>query len=143
MSSDALKSMISVALGNPNKDLVDRYPELTAIEKIACRYFCCSAMMMNGMYDIIKKDSEINEPFPNQPDLNPEDVVEARETDEKFLRNIENKIGISEEDSQNFRRMIFAFVGTRFLKEKEISWDMQPALAEGFRKYHKEQLEKN
>lgn len=130
MSSEVLQGIISVALGNPDESLTDKYFELTEIEKVACRYYCCAVMTLGGAYKFAKESD-----FP--------EAVETEESDEKFLRNIENKVGISEKDSNDYRRLVMAFVGNLFANKKEICWDMRPDLAEAFTKYLKEQIEKN
>jgi serine protein kinase len=48
--------------------------------------------------------------------------------DERLMRNIESKIDIPEQGSDDFRRMIAAFIGDLAHKEKRFRWDSNPQL---------------
>ena len=48
--------------------------------------------------------------------------------DERLMRNIESKIDIPEQGSDDFRRMIAAFIGDLAVKGKKFRWDSNPQL---------------
>ena len=48
--------------------------------------------------------------------------------DERLMRSIEEKIGIPEQGSDDFRRQIAAFIGDLAIKGKQFSWDSNPKL---------------
>jgi serine protein kinase len=48
--------------------------------------------------------------------------------DERLMRNIESKIDIPEQGSDDFRRMIAAFIGDLAHKNKKFRWDSNPQL---------------
>lgn len=54
--------------------------------------------------------------------------------DERLMRSIEEKIDVSDQGSDDFRRSIAAFMGTLSNKGKEFKWDSNPELKEALQK---------
>lgn len=126
--TSAFHGILSVALGNPDRSLMERYEELSEIEEVASRYYCCTAMILGGTYESLCVGK--NERFK-------EEAQASKIDDGNFLRDIEDRIGVSEENSEDFRRQVLAFVGQRMLSQ-ELTWNMQPKLAKAFEEYKKE-----
>lgn len=80
----------------------------------------CTAYIDNVMAYINK--SKVKNPYTGREES----------PDERFMRNVETKIDISENGVDDFRRMIAAFIGELAHKGKTFSWDSNPLLKKAF-----------